>query len=245
MTCVAAVLMALAAGPAGARTADPPAWQATLGDLVRAEKAGFGGLCGVAVDPATGTVWINLSDRGFYRSDDQAQTFRRCGGHQPKGRTESPRLPAAGPDRREPPPADGPGLRRANQRQRGRRRDVASLDAQSGHTDWCAADWTDPDLKFVLALKHEAGGLLLASRDRRATFSEVGKGYGPGWVFDDTTAVVAGGQVPGPPNPPVADDRRRPEPGGRAARTARSGPAAPRRCRNGTAARCTGWSRGR
>src|SRR5690349_19328134 len=49
-----------------------------------------GGLCGVAVDPTTGTVWINVSDRGFYRSDDQAKSFRRCGDVQPKGRTETP-----------------------------------------------------------------------------------------------------------------------------------------------------------
>src|SRR5262249_301591 len=55
---------------AGTLAADQPAWQATLGDLVKTEKAGFGGLCGVVVEPATGAIWINLSDRGFYRSDD-------------------------------------------------------------------------------------------------------------------------------------------------------------------------------
>ena len=55
-------------------------------------------------------------------------------------------------------------------------------------------DWTDPDRKFVLAMKHEAGGLLLVSRDGGATFAEVVKGYGPGWIFDGQTAVVA--QIP-------------------------------------------------
>jgi hypothetical protein len=34
-----------------ARADDPAAWEATLGDLIKAEKAGFGGLCGIAVDP--------------------------------------------------------------------------------------------------------------------------------------------------------------------------------------------------
>jgi hypothetical protein len=34
------------------------------------------------------------------------------------------------------------------------------LDNKSLHIDWCAVDWTTPDLKFVLALKHESGGLL-------------------------------------------------------------------------------------
>jgi photosystem II stability/assembly factor-like uncharacterized protein len=52
-------------------------------------------------------------------------------------------------------------------------------------------DWTDPNLKFVLALKHESGGALIASADGGKTFDEVGKGYGPAWVFDDTTAVAA------------------------------------------------------
>jgi hypothetical protein len=43
----------------------------------------------------------------------------------------------------------------------------------------------------VLTLKHESGGLLLASRDGGKTFDEVGKGHGPAWVFDNKTAVVA------------------------------------------------------
>src|SRR5262249_43830187 len=40
-------------------------------------------------------------------------------------------------------------------------------------------------------LKHESGGLLIASRDGGKSFDEVGKGHGPAWVFDDKTAVVA------------------------------------------------------
>jgi hypothetical protein len=79
-----------------------------------------------------------------------------------------------------------------------------SLNVKSAHTDWCAANWvnqTGPELKFVLALKHEAGGLLLASRDGGATFAEVGKGYGPGWVFNATTAVVAEAKTKDRPKP--------------------------------------------
>jgi hypothetical protein len=66
-----------------------------------------------------------------------------------------------------------------------------AMDGKSGHVDWCAVDWTDPDLKFVLALKHESGDLMIVSRDGGKTFSEVGKGYGPAWIFDNKTAVVA------------------------------------------------------
>ena len=59
---VVTVLTVLAITVALARADDQPAWQATLGDLAKKEKAGYGsGLSGVVVDPATGTVWINLS----------------------------------------------------------------------------------------------------------------------------------------------------------------------------------------
>ena len=52
-------------------------------------------------------------------------------------------------------------------------------------------DWTDPELKFILALKHESGGTLIASHDSGKSFTEIGKGYGPAWIFDAETAVVA------------------------------------------------------
>ena len=35
---------------------DSPTWQGILGDLVKTEKAGYGGLCGIVLDPAGGTV---------------------------------------------------------------------------------------------------------------------------------------------------------------------------------------------
>jgi hypothetical protein len=66
-----------------------------------------------------------------------------------------------------------------------------AMNGKSGHVDWFAADWTDPELGFILALKHEAADLLLVSHDGGKSFSEVGKGYGPAWIFDKQTAVVA------------------------------------------------------
>ncbi len=197
----APLLAALTIAPVVASAAAPPKWQPMLGDLVKTEQAGFGGLCGIVVDPAEGTVWINVSDRGFYRSDDQAKSFHRCGDEQPKGRTESPgclMLDPSGVTKRMMTALvygapisvsdDGGATWRA-------------LDGKASHVDWFAADWTDPDLKFVITLKHEAGGLLLTSRDGGATFTEVGKGYGPGWVFDGKTAVVAEARERGRPKP--------------------------------------------
>ena len=70
--------------------AGEPDWQPVVTDLLKSEKTGFGGLCGVVVDHRSGDVWINLSDRGMFQSGDQGKTWKRAGDVQPKGRTETP-----------------------------------------------------------------------------------------------------------------------------------------------------------
>jgi hypothetical protein len=165
-------------------------WQATTEELLRAAKPGFGGLCGVVVDHQSGDVLVNVSDRGFFRSTDQGKSWKRLGAEL-QGRTEWPgclQLDPTGKTRAVASAlvygspivvsADGDGS-------------WAAMDSKSSHVDWFALDWSDPERRFVLALKHESGGLLLASRDGGKTFDEVGKGYGPAWVFDGRTAVVA------------------------------------------------------
>jgi hypothetical protein len=200
-TTLAVLIPALLTSGGAAPAVDAPAWRATLGDLVKSEKAGYGGLCGVAVDPATGTVWVNLSDRGFYRSDDRAKTFRRAGPAQPKGRTETPGCLALDPT--------GATRRLAAALVYGAPAGVSAdggatwkaFGAASAHADWCALDWASPEPTFVLALRHESGGLLLASRDGGGTFREVGKGYATGWVFDGRTAVMAEAKTKERPRP--------------------------------------------
>jgi photosystem II stability/assembly factor-like uncharacterized protein len=166
-------------------------WQPVLTALLRSEKTGFGGLCGVVVDHETGHLWVNLSDRGMFHSRDQGRTWKRVSQTQPKGRTETPGCWLLDPT--------GKGSKMVTALVYGSPIAISTdraatwkyLHNRSSHIDWCAVDWTDPDMKFVLALKHEAGGLLLASTDGGKSFVEVGKGYGPGWVFDGRTAVVA------------------------------------------------------
>lgn len=166
-------------------------WVPVTTELLRQEKTGFGGLCGVVVDHHSGDVFVNLSDRGMFRSADQGETWKRASDAQPKGRTETPGCWLLDPT--------GKSKRMVTAFVYGAPISVSSnygqswksLHADSGHSDWCAVDWTDPKLLFVLTLKHEAGGLLLASGDGGQTFAEVGKGYGAGWVFDNQTAVVA------------------------------------------------------
>jgi photosystem II stability/assembly factor-like uncharacterized protein len=166
-------------------------WQATTTDLLKKEKTGFGGLCGVLVEHATGHVFIDLSDQGVFHSTDQGRSWKRFGKDVLKGRTETPgcfQLDPTGKTKRLllPTVYNGPIA-------------IGSIDGTSWrllspkatHVDWCAVDWTDPEMRFMLALKHESGGLLLLSRDGGKTFTETGKGHGPAWVFDNDTAVVA------------------------------------------------------
>lgn len=172
-------------------TVNAQEWKPVTVELLKSEKTGFGGLCGIVVDHQTGELWANLSDRGTFHSADQGQTWKRVSETQPKGRTESPGCwlldPTGKTHRMVTALVYGSPISITD--------DAADtwkmLDGKSGHVDWCAVDWTDPEMKFILTLKHEANGLLLASSDGGRTFTEIGKGYGTGWVFDHQTAVVA------------------------------------------------------
>src|SRR5262245_34988687 len=166
-------------------------WQTTTtAELAQKEKPGFGGVCGVLVDRATGHVFIDLSDRGVFRSTDQGRTWERHG-NPIKGRTETPGCMLFDPT--------GKSKRFLLRTVYGGPIAVGAKDAaewqlmspKCNHVDWCSVDWSDAELKFVLALKHESGGLLLLSRDGGKTFTESGKGYGPAWVFDADTAVAS------------------------------------------------------
>jgi photosystem II stability/assembly factor-like uncharacterized protein len=193
----AGVLAFLLVLPHSASAAD---WQAVAGDLIAKEKPGFGGLSGVVVDHATGTLFVNLSDRGVFRSGDQGKSWERLG-KEFKGRTEWPGCLMLDPT--------GKSKRLLCATVYGGPVAIASLeddswrllDAKCGHVDWCAIDWGDAEMKFVLALKHESGGTLLVSNDGGKRFEEAGKGYGPAWVFDANMAVLAEAKTKDKPKP--------------------------------------------
>src|SRR5438445_13569025 len=63
-------------------------WRPITTDLLKSEKFGFGGLCGVVVDHATGQVVIDMSDKGLYQSTDQGKSWKFFKAI--KGRTEWP-----------------------------------------------------------------------------------------------------------------------------------------------------------
>jgi hypothetical protein len=174
-------------------------WEPTTEELLKSEKTGFGGLCGIVVDHATGTVFIDLSDLGLYRSTDQGKSWKPTAEKPLKGRTEWPGClmldPTAKSQRLVSALVYGAPI--AVSADEGKTWD--HMDAKSSHIDWCAVGWSD--LKFVLALKHESGDVLIVSRDGGKSFEEVGKGYGPAWVFDATTAVVAETKTKDRPKP--------------------------------------------
>jgi photosystem II stability/assembly factor-like uncharacterized protein len=183
----------IAAAPVAAQ------WQPVTAELVKEHKPGFGGVCGVAVDHKNGDVYIDLSDRGIFRSTDQGKSWQRVGA-EIKGRTEWPGCMMLDPVSGTKlvvafvygsPIAVRPGPE-AN---------WSFLDKKSQHIDWCAVDWNDPAMTLIFALKHESGDLLILSRDGGKSFEEVGKGYGPVWVFDKNTAVVAEAKSKARPNP--------------------------------------------
>src|SRR5262245_30565474 len=151
--------------PGAARAAE---WEPLCADLIAKEKTGFGGLCGVVVERPSGHVVIDLSDRGLYRSDDRGKSWQKLSRGDLKGRTETPGcmlFDPSGKSKRLLVPLvygapitvlDGDAF--------------TAMDKKSSHVDWAAVDWSDPEMKFVLTLKHESGGVLLLSRDGGKSF---------------------------------------------------------------------------
>ena len=78
------LLWLLVVGSAGAAE-----WQPITTDLLAKEKPGFGGLSGVLVDHTTGRLYVSVSDRGVFQSDNQGLSWQRVG-EAFKGRTEWP-----------------------------------------------------------------------------------------------------------------------------------------------------------
>ena len=179
--------------------AEEPGWVPVATEVIAREKLGYGGLSGVVVDRATGQLFIALSDQGVFRSGDQGKSWVRHGKEAVKGRTETPGCMQLDPTRRTnrllfPTVYGGPiGLGSKEST------DWRFVDPKVTHVDWCAFDWSGAEPGLMLTLKHESGGVLLASRDAGKSFQEVGPGYGPAWVFDGNTAVVGAEKVPDRP----------------------------------------------
>ena len=177
-------------------------WEKVTDNLAKKEKAGYGGLCGISIDHSNGHIYLNVSDKGIYRSTDQGSSFSLFS-NEVKGRTEWPGCMMFDPTGKTKKLATAlvygsPILLGDNE---GKKWNV--LDKKSSHVDWCAINWADLDSKFILAFKHESGGMLLLSNDAGQSFSEIGKGFSSAWVFDNKTAVAMQAKTKEQPEPKV------------------------------------------
>ena len=155
-------------------------------------KPGYGGpTAGVVVDPASGDVFMVVSDLGLWRSGDHGATFARCDEKNIGGRCETGWALQADPA----------GKRLACFMIYG----DSALTADGGktwtkfktsHLDFGSVDWADTGKRF-LAIRHESGGLLTTSDDGGATWKDIDKGFSGCGVFDRTTFVATKGKTPG------------------------------------------------
>jgi photosystem II stability/assembly factor-like uncharacterized protein len=150
-----------------------------------------GETAGVAVDPASGDVYMIVPGQGVWKSTDGAKTFERCDGGKVGGRCET--------------------AYSLNFDPAGKRLACFMLDGKcawsgdSGKTwnaladvgrnwDFAAVDWSTDEVKHIFAALHESGGQVMLSSDGGKTWAklfkdpEFDKSGGLG-IFDDKTLV--------------------------------------------------------
>ncbi len=175
-------------------------WEKITDNLAKKENAGYGGICGVLIDQSNGHVYLNISDKGLFRSTDKGGLFTPfstpfkgrtewpgCMGFDPTGKTN--RLvvalvygaPILVGDREGSP--------------------WSEFGKKSVHMDWAVLDWVNRDPNCLFAFKHESGGELVRSRDGGKSFTELGKGFSSAWVFDEKIAVATLAKTKTQPNP--------------------------------------------
>ena len=212
-------------------------WQPITTELLAKEKPGYGGLSGVVVDHANGHLYVCLSDRGVYRSTDQGKTWERFGKEAFKGRTEWPGCFQLDPDRQDETLPDRSGVRSTDHGRRWRRLENDGEGVRSSHVDYAVRSiGTMPGDEIRADGEARIGRQVdCVSDDAGQTFREVGKGYGPAWIFDNKTAVIA-------------EIKTKDQPGGKLLRTTDGGKTfqsvsqaqRSKRSQNGTTAACTG-----
>jgi photosystem II stability/assembly factor-like uncharacterized protein len=184
------IAAALAAG-AASHAAEPSKGQwVNISDALVAKlsgegaKPGYAGpTAGVAVDPASGDVFLIINDRGLYRSGDRGATWARCDGGAIGGRCETGFGIDADPA--------GSGLAvfvvygsSAITTDGGKTWKKSGL----GHVDAVAADWTG--CWSLVALRHESGGTIARTGDGGQTWQDLGKGFKGVGIFGNQTLVA-------------------------------------------------------
>ncbi len=136
-------------------------------------KVGYPGLtAGVTVDRASGDVFVVVCDQGLWKSSDKGATFERVDNKAIGGRCETGFALDFDPN----------GQRLmcfmiygacARTLDGGKTWQKSKVQ----HLDFGSTDWSDPDAKTMLAIKHESGGELILSSDGAASWKSLGKGF--------------------------------------------------------------------
>ncbi|HLX64198.1 MAG TPA: hypothetical protein VKX17_23195 [Planctomycetota bacterium] len=153
-------------------------------------KIGYPGLtAGVAADRVSGDVYVVVCDQGLWKSSDKGANFERVDGKAISGRCETGFALDFDPNGQRlmcfmiyGSPArtlDG-----------GKTWTKSKLQ----HLDFGATDWSDPEAKTMLAIKHESGGELVLTSDGAQSWTSLGKGFKAVGVFDATTFVASKGK---------------------------------------------------
>lgn len=142
-------------------------------------KVGYpGATAGVAVDRASGDVFVVVCDQGLWKSTDQGATFSRVDGKAIGGRCET----GFALD------ADPAGKRLMCFMIYG----ASALTADGGatwtasklsHLDFGAVDWSATPATTMIAFKHESGEEAVLSRDAGASWTSLGKGFKQVGIF--------------------------------------------------------------
>ena len=144
---------------------------------------------GIAVDRATGDVFLEICNVGLWRSVDHGRNFTRVAGGTISGRCEFGYAFNCDPA--------------------GRRMACFFLDGKCGMSlnggrswqafapmgrnwDYGAVDWADPQAKAIFAARHESGGEMYRSSDAGASWNFLGKHpeFTSVGVFDAATLVA-------------------------------------------------------
>jgi photosystem II stability/assembly factor-like uncharacterized protein len=147
-------------------------------------KPGYAGpTAGVAVDPASGDVFLIINDQGLYRSSDRGTTWARCDGKAVSGRCETGFGIDCGPDGSLLAVFTVYGASALTT-------DGGKTWAKSGlgHIDAVAADW--PGAKALIAVRHESGGTLALSTNGGAKWKDIGKGFKGVGIFGNQILVA-------------------------------------------------------
>jgi len=155
-------------------------------------KPGYAGpTAGIAVDPASGDVYLVVNDQGLYRSTDKGTTFARVA----DGKTVGGRCETAFALDFDPAGArlmcfmiygssafcdDG---------------GKTWLKSDTSHLDFGQVDWTDA--RAMIALRHESGGIICLTTDGARAWKDLGKGFSRVGLFDAKTLMAIKEKQPG------------------------------------------------